>query len=48
MLILCDQADLLRGVHGYMSDIYRSERKLSDVMGVMLEELENDEVQATM
>ena len=48
MSILHDQADLLQGVHGYLSDIYSSERKLSDIMDAMLDELEDDEVQAMM
>ena len=39
---------MLQSIHGRVSDLYRSEIKLSEVMDTMIEELEDSEVQAMM
>jgi hypothetical protein len=39
---------VLQKVHGYVSALYRSEKKLSLDMSEMIEELEESEVQAMM
>ena len=39
---------MLRKVHGCVSALYRSEKKLSQDMKEMIEELEESEVQAMM
>jgi hypothetical protein len=42
------QADTLRAIHGYISEVYSSELRLSGALDAMVEELEDAEVQAMM
>jgi hypothetical protein len=46
--IFRQQADTLRAIHGYISQVYRSELRLSGVLDALVEELEDAEVQAIM
>jgi hypothetical protein len=39
---------VLRNVGGYLNEVYKSERTLSDVMDTMIEDLEDAEVKAMM
>ena len=46
--MLHEQAEVLEKLHGYISGLYRSEKKLSKDMDQMIGELEESEVQAMM
>jgi hypothetical protein len=43
--ILHEQAEMLQKIHGFVSNVYGSERRLGEVMDTMIEDLEDAEVQ---
>ena len=46
--IIHEHAEVIQAIHGHISEIYKSQKRLSEVMDAMAEDLEDAEVQAMM